>query len=345
MSKLLKTRVAMVTILFIMVLFVGCGKQQSSKISQGNDKSSKQSSSSNIKDSYKIGFSQHWGSITYARVVAKGAEDAAAEWSKKLGVEVKVKKTDSGMDDPSKQRNDIQDLYAQQVDGLMVFAGDAKIVGQAAKTTFNKDNIPVVVTDTGMEGAEYISHVTTDNFHAGELAAISLEKVLKKGTKVIAFNGSPGIESVNGRVDGYEEGCKKLEFEVMPQKTCKVSVEEGKKLMEDVLVAEPEIGAVFTTNIDTAIGAASALKNAGNTTCHIIAFDLNDVAYEMVEKGDLYALVVQDPYFMGYEGLNQIMYSLTGEKGKVKKDIGSPVYVMTKENLKEFADNPALTLK
>ena len=84
-------------------------------------------------DGYTIGYSQHWGTITYARVVMLGAVDAAAEWSEKLGVEVKVKGTDSGMDDPSIQANDIQDLYAQGVDGLMLFSGDAKIVGQLLK--------------------------------------------------------------------------------------------------------------------------------------------------------------------------------------------------------------------
>ncbi len=349
MKKVFEKRIGMfmAVILAMIVLFVGCGQENSNVKESSSDQQNtdEQSSDSNIKESYMIGFSQHWGTITYARIVMQGAEDAAVEWSEKLGVEVRVKGTDSGMNDPSIQANDIQDLYAQQADGLMIFAGDAKIVGQAAKTTFNKDNIPIVVTDTGMEGAEYISHVTTDNYYAGEIAAKSLEGVLDKGTKVVAFNGSPGIESVNNRVVGYEETCEKLGFELLPQKTCKVSVEEGAKLMEDVLVAEPDIGAIFTTNIDTAIGASSALKNVGNTTCHIIAFDLNDVAYEMVNNGELYAVVIQDPYFMGHEGLNQIMYSLTGEEDKVEKEIGSPAYVMTKENSDEFADNPALTLE
>jgi ribose transport system substrate-binding protein len=296
------------------------------------------------KDGYTIGYSQHWGTITYARVVMLGAVEAAAEWSEKLGVEVKVKGTDSGMDDPSIQANDIQDLYAQGVDGLMLFAGDAKIVGQAVKNTFNKDGAPVVVTDTGMVGADYICHVTTDNYSAGKVGAESLKGVIPANAKVIAFNGSPGIDSVNKRVLGYEETCVALGYELLPTKTCKVSVEEGKQLMEDMLVSEPDIAAVFTTNIDTAIGASSALKNAGNTTCHIIAFDLNDVAYKMVKDGEIYALVIQDPYFMGYEGLNQIMYSLTGETSKIKKNIGAPAHVMTIKNAADFADNPALTL-
>ena len=175
-------------------------------------------------ENYVIGNSQHWGSITYARVVMLGAEDAAKEWSTKLGVEVKVKGTDSGMNDPSVQANDIQDLYAQNVDGLLIFAGDAKIVGQAVKNTFNKDGLPVVVTDTGMVGAEYVSHVTTDNYIAGETGANALDGVIPFGSKVIAVNGSPGIESVNLRVQGYEETCAKLGFNVLPTKTCKVSV-------------------------------------------------------------------------------------------------------------------------
>ena len=65
--------------------------------------------------------------------------------------------------------------------------------------------------------------------------------------------------------------------------------------MEDMLVSDLILQLSFTTNIDTAIGASSALKNAGNTTCHIIAFDLNDVAYKMVKDGEIYALLFRTP--------------------------------------------------
>lgn len=333
MSKLLRKGMylVMALVLVTMTLVTGCAK--------------KQTDSEDVKESYEIGFSQHWGTTCYPRVIMKGAEDAKAEWEEKLGIEINISSTDSGMEDPSKQANDIQDLYAQKMDGLMVFSGDAKVTGQAVKITFNKSNIPVVVTDTGMEGAEFVSHVTTDNYHAGEIGAEALQEYLEEGDKVIAFNSSPGIASVQDRVKGFMDKVEAFGFEQLPEKTCKVSVEEGKKLMEDILVSEPSIGAVFTTTVETAIGAASALKNAGNTTCKIVAFDLNEVALKMVKDDELFAVVVQDPYFIGYNGMYQMMYELTGQKDKIEKYMGSPAYVLTKENAAEFEDNPQITLK
>lgn len=291
-------------------------------------------------DSYKIGYSQHFGTVAFCTTMIDGAEDAIAEWGEK-GVKAELFVTDSGIEDPSIQIGDLEDLAAQDVDGLCIFPGDSTIVVEPIKNIYNANDIPVVVTDIGIADGEYESFLITDNKAAGALGAEAMAELLPNRGKVVVFQNSPGAINGQNRSQGFQDKAAELGFDVIGEKTLNLSVEEGKALMEDILTSDPDIAGVFTISIETAIGAASALQDAGNTTCKIVAFDINKTAYEMIKEGSpLAAAVIQDPYMMGYEGVNQLLYAITGEDDKIEKEIGVPAMLLTQANADEFADNP-----
>ena len=53
----------------------------------------------------------------------------------------------------------------------------------------------------------------------------------------------------------------------------------------------------------------------------LVGFDLDPVSYQMVKDGKIDALVIQDPFKMGYEGMNIVLTKLQG--GEVKEFIGT----------------------
>ena len=61
----------------------------------------------------------------------------------------------------------------------------------------------------------------------------------------------------------------------------------------------------------------------------------------MVADGKIDALVVQDPYRMGYDGMNTVLTFLTG--GEVEEFIGLGTTLLTKENIADFANDPQVT--
>ena len=73
----------------------------------------------------------------------------------------------------------------------------------------------------------------------------------------------------------------------------------------------------------------------------LVGFDLDPVSFQMVKDGKLDALVVQDPYKMGYDGMNIVLTKLTG--GEVQKFVGLGTKLLTKENAAEFANDPQVT--
>ena len=71
--------------------------------------------------------------------------------------------TNGGDTDKAKQVADLEDLYAQGINGLLIFPGDSILVAEPIKNVFNTEKIPVVITDIGVRSGEYISLIITDN--------------------------------------------------------------------------------------------------------------------------------------------------------------------------------------
>ena len=111
--------------------------------------------------------------------------------------------------------------------------------------------------------------------------------------------------------------------------------------MEDTLVAIPDIKGVFFFNQVVAQGAAAALDAASRTDVKLVSFDLDPVSYQVVKDGKILGLVVQDPFKMGYEGVNAMVTKLKGGTPVERMDI--PTKLLTKDNAAEFANDPQIT--
>src|SRR5690606_20814865 len=71
-----------------------------------------------------------------------------------------------------------------------------------------------------------------------------------------------------------------------------------------LLQAEPDIQGVFSSNAQAAIGAASALREAGLTdSVHHIGFDFDEGTLDLIDNGQLGATLAQGTWQMGFWGL------------------------------------------
>jgi ribose transport system substrate-binding protein len=295
-------------------------------------------------EDFKIGYSVFWGTNPFLVTMVNGAKKAAEEWKAK-GVNVDMLVTNGGDNDKAKQVADLEDLYAQGIDGVLIFPGDSVMVAEPIKNIFNAENIPVVITDIGVRSGEYISLIITDNYKGGQQAADYMASLVPKGSKVITLDHAPTNDNGQTRQKGFEERSKELGLEVLPEQPVSVlTLDAGRQAMEDLLVSEPDVKGAFAFNQLVLQGAYQALEQAGKTEdVQLVGFDLDPVSFKMVQDGKLDALVVQDPYRMGYEGMNIVLTNLTG--GKVEEFVGLGTKLLTKENAAEFAEDPQVTGK
>jgi ribose transport system substrate-binding protein len=295
-------------------------------------------------EDYKIGYSVFWGTNPFLVTMVNGAKKSAEEWKAK-GVNVDLIVTNGGDTDKAKQVSDLEDLNAQGVDGVLIFPGDSVMVAEPIKNTFNAQNIPVVITDIGIRSGKYESLIITDNYKGGQQAADYMATLLPKGSKVVTLDHAPTNDNGQTRQKGFEDRAKELGLEVLPeQPVAFLTLDAGRQSMEDLLVSEPDVKGAFAFNQLVIQGAYQALEQAKKAgEVKLIGFDLDPVSYKMVQDGKIDALVVQDPYKMGYEGMNIVLTKLGG--GEVPHDIGLGTKLLTKANAAEFAEDPQVTGK
>lgn len=295
-------------------------------------------------EDYKIGYSVFWGTNPFLVTMVNGAKKAAEEWKAK-GVNVDLVVTNGGDTDKAKQVADLEDLYAQGVNGVLIFPGDSVMVAEPIKNVFNAQNIPVIITDIGIRSGDYASLIITDNLKGGEQAGEYMAGLVDKGSKVITLDHAPTNDNGQTRQKGFEEKAKALGLEVLKEQPVQfLTLDSGRQAMEDLLVSEPDVKGAFAFNQLVIQGAYQALEQAGKAgQVKLIGFDLDPVSFKMVQEGKIDALVVQDPYKMGYEGMNLVLTKLQG--GEVPHDVGLGTKLLTKENAAEFANDPQVTGK
>jgi ribose transport system substrate-binding protein len=293
---------------------------------------------------YKIGYSVFWGTNPFLVTMVNGAKKSVDEWKAK-GVNIDMLVTNGGDDDKAKQVSDLEDLSAQKINGVLIFPGDSVMVAEPIKTIFNAQNIPVVITDIGIRSGKYISLIITDNLKGGQQAGDYMASLIPKGSKVITLDHAPTNDNGQTRRKGFETRAAELGLQVLKeQPVARLTFDDARKAMEDLLVSEPDVKGVFAFNQLVLQGAYQALEQAGKAgQVKLVGFDLDPVSYQMVKDGRIDALVIQDPFKMGYEGMNTVITKLEG--GDVKDFMGLGTRLLTKANAAEFANDPQVTGK
>jgi ribose transport system substrate-binding protein len=287
----------------------------------------------------KIGYAVSYGTNTTVPIIIQGAKDefAKAKWADKYDIELIV--TDAGSQDVgTKMSADLEDLYAQKVDGLLVFPADASTqAGVVIRDLYNKKGIPVAITDIGIPFGDYVCFTITDNYKGGQIAAEYAAKFMKKGDKAQGWLSYAGSQNAQQRVKGYESKMKELGMRVLPTAPIQNSTaESGQSHMEDLLTSDPDIKSVFVVTYPPFIGAAKVLSDRGLAgKVFLTMFDIDKVTLELLRSGAITCAIMQDMHGLGQKAAEQLMTYISGAK-VVNKDIMLPPILLNKSNLKDY---------
>ena len=102
-----------------------------------------------------------------------------------------------------------------------------------------------------------------------------------------------------------------------------------------MLLTDQRINVVVTFNEWTSLGVGWAIRDLdrGDRT-QVVAFDSNVVSVGMLETGEVDALIVQNPYAMGYLGVETAANLLAGQTGG-SSVIDTATTIVTRENMYE----------
>jgi ribose transport system substrate-binding protein len=121
----------------------------------------------------------------------------------------------------------------------------------------------------------------------------------------------------------------------------------GFSIMTDLIAANPELRGVFATNPIMAQGAAQALAekktNRTGDTINLVGFGSDDKLIKFLQDGTIAALVVQDPFRMGYDGVKTALAASKGEQ--VPADVDTGANLITRANINSARSQELLSPK
>ncbi len=225
----------------------------------------------------------------------------------------------------------VENYINKNVDAIVLASCDVKALVPVVKKAEAK-GIPVITIDSNLDSDIPKSFIATDNILGGQKAASVLAELTGKKGKVACFPSVPGASSQIDRETGFRKELKSFpEMELAVVQYNQNDVATAMSITEDVLTAFPDLAGIFAANEAGAIGCTQALTARGlQGTVKLVAFDAAENEIEALKSGTIQALIVQDPFAMGYLGVKTAMEVLRGKD--VPEYIDTGVEAVTMEN-------------
>jgi len=273
--------------------------------------------------------------LFYWGTVHAGAEAAAKHFHVNI-----IWKGTATETDVSGQVNILQDFVTRKVSGIAFAATDAHgLVGTA--TSAKAAGIPVVNIDSGLS-PQTPPLVATDNVAAAAKAADILAKDIGGKGEVALLPFVPSAATSIQRQQGFEQELKKYPgIKLVAVQYDQSDIATALSEMENILTAHPGLKGVFAANEPGVIGVVHALserKMVGKVK--VIGFDNAPDEVNALKAGQIQALIVQNPYQIGYQGVAEVVSLLKHHAVPHSVDTGS--IVATQSNMNQAAVHKAL---
>jgi ribose transport system substrate-binding protein len=231
------------------------------------------------------------------------------------------------------QSNIVEDAINRRVDGI-VLAPTHKDALIPVVERAGRAGIPVTIFDSGIGTDNYVSYVATDNRQGGRVAAERLAEKLGGRGRVAILGVKVGSVSTDEREQGFQEVIKGKYpgIEIVAFQYGESDRARSLDRATDILTAHPDLNGFFASNESSTVGAVQAIKQkglAGKLT--LVGFDSSPNLIDDLKAGAIDALVLQNPYKMGYEAVKAMVAKLNGQSPPRQIDTG--VKLLTKENL------------
>jgi ABC-type sugar transport system, periplasmic component len=241
----------------------------------------------------------------------------------------------------------VEQCIAEGVSGIVLSPISYDALSEPVSKAMKK-KIPVLIFDSalkGKAGKNFISFVGIDNRKAGGLAGEYLAKLLKGKGKVVLLRYVKSQANTTEREEGFLEAIAKHKSirVIVKDRYAGGTTDEAKKASMNLLSQLKEADGIFCPNEQSTLGMLFTLRDANLAgKVKFVGFDTPAPVVEALKKGEVSALIAQDPSRMGYLSIKTIVDYIRGKKIDQTIDIG--VCVITRENLDDANVQKLLSL-
>jgi ribose transport system substrate-binding protein len=214
--------------------------------------------------------------------------------------------------------------YASQTDIAAVAISPVNATNQAiaeGMRELRKKGIPVFCIDSDM-GAEFhdtrIAYLGTTNLVGGEELGKCAKALLPEG-QYVTFAGKADVQNVIERVGGFGTGAGG-EFKLLASLTDEADLSVAQQNVKTALNNFPELNCLVGIWAYNAHAISEVVKERGvKDKVKVVVFDAAQTAIADMEAGGIDAMVVQNPYQMGYLGTELMKAFLDKDTATIQK--------------------------
>ncbi|MBX7133163.1 MAG: ABC transporter substrate-binding protein [Fimbriimonadaceae bacterium] len=317
------------------VVVAGCQPASDAKTGDGGTTGSASGGSGNTSGKrYKVGVSIPAADHGWTAGVKWWADQAA-----KLNPDIDWIIEDAK--EPSEQISDLENLQSQGVDALVILATESAPITPIAEK-LQAAGILIVNVDRGFTKPVADLFIEGDNKAFGRKSAEFMVEKLGGQGKIVILEGIPSTVNTD-RVNAALEVFKKSPgIQIVAQDSGMWNREKAEKVMQNILVAQPQIDAIWASDDDMALGVENALKAAGRDKNVWIlgGAGMKDIVKRVMDNDPLYPANITYPPSMIAVGIQNAAGMLRAGKDKAKqfmpKHMMIDVDLITPDNAKDY---------
>ena len=266
---------------------------------------------------------EHWLKLN------NGAQDKARELG---GVTVTFSAPQVGKVDAAAQLQLIEDAITRKVDAVMLAPLHAEALVPGIEKV-KAAGIKMILVDSGANTEAFDAFFYTDNGAAARLAADELAKVINSKGKVAIINAQAGAGTTMTRENEFKAqmAAKYPGVTIVGTQYSDGDATRALNIATDFMTANPDLAGIYACNEGSTTGAGNGIEQAKKAgVVRFVGFDWSANTKALVERGVLDASMVQNPYQMGYLGVQAAVDLVNGKS--VERLVDTGVTVANKGN-------------
>ena len=270
--------------------------------------------------------------------VFAGAEAAATEYN--LDLSIMGPETEEDFETQNQ-------MVAQAVENgaeAVVFSAIDFENNACAIDAASEQGVQIVAIDSSVDSQAVSTYIGTDNYAAGQMAAQAaldrVDGILEVGIVNYDISSANGQERERGAVEQFERsGRANIRAVINTLAEAQSARADTAALLEE----HPESNVLLAFNEPTSVGAAQAVEDLGRwEDIFLVGFDSNVMTVDGLQEGSVDALVVQNPYAMGYLGVESAYKLLSGKGGGLEATVDTSTQIVDRDNLFTMDSQKAL---
>lgn len=229
--------------------------------------------------------------------------------------------------DYARQIEIVDAMTTRQVSAIAISATDEEALVAPLERAI-RAGIPVTVFDSAVNIQNYVSFIATDNYAAGCTAARTLAGFIGNRGKVGMVMQQPGGTSTVLRERGFDATITKefLGIEIVARQYGMADPARSRDAAEDILAAHPDLAGLFASSEAASLGSIQAIKHRNlSGKVKLVTFDFSKAHVAALEDGTINAMLVQDPFRIGYEAVKSLTEKLNGQTPPKREQLAARV--------------------